>query len=173
MQRSFYGCEVVRHKLNNRQKCIFCVFRQFLSLYQTASRPYGWATSIPILSINSTHPRTNSWNFHKNILRTGNFEKLSYFELAILIFFASFPWKSVTNYVLEWMGLNFYYYDGLQPKISLGTIKEHKNLDNWVLWTFWEFICHFRAFYWLILDSILLSLVIIMMAYSQKLAWEW
>ena len=24
------------------------------------------------------------------------------------IFFASSPWKLVTNYVLEWMGLNFY-----------------------------------------------------------------
>ena len=26
--------------------------------------------------------------------------------------------KSVTNYVLEWMGLNFYDYDGIQPKLS-------------------------------------------------------
>ena len=33
-------------------------------------------------------------------------------------FFASSPWKLVTNYVLEWMGLNFYDYDGLQPKIT-------------------------------------------------------
>ena len=32
--------------------------------------------------------------------------------------------------MLEWMGLNFYHYDGLQPKISLGTIKEHENLDK-------------------------------------------
>jgi hypothetical protein len=24
----------------------------------------------------------------------------------------------VTNYVLEWMGLNFYDYDGLQPKMT-------------------------------------------------------
>ena len=41
-------------------------------------------------------------------------------------FFASSPWKLVTNYVLEWMGLNFYYYDGLQPKMSAGIINEHE-----------------------------------------------
>ena len=40
--------------------------------------------------------------------------------------FASSPWKLVTNYVLEWMGLNFQYYDGLQPKIRAGIINEHE-----------------------------------------------
>ena len=30
------------------------------------------------------------------------------------------------NYVLEWMGLNFYYYDGLQPEMSAGIINEHE-----------------------------------------------
>ena len=34
------GRETVRRKLKNRQKCIFCVFRLFLSLHRTASRPY-------------------------------------------------------------------------------------------------------------------------------------
>ena len=54
----------------------------------------------------------------------GRVEKLSFFESAILIFFskknffASSPWKLVTNYVLEWMGLKFYDYDGLQPKTT-------------------------------------------------------
>ena len=38
---------------------------------------------------------------------------LSHFD-----FFASSPWKSVTNYVLEWIGLNFYDYDGLLPKMT-------------------------------------------------------
>ena len=32
--------------------------------------------------------------------------------------FASPPSKLVTNYVLEWMGLNLYDYDGLQPKMT-------------------------------------------------------
>ena len=40
--------------------------------------------------------------------------------------FASYPWKSVKNYVLEWMGLNFQYHDGLQPKIRAGIINEHE-----------------------------------------------
>ena len=39
---------------------------------------------------------------------------------------ASSPWKLVTNYVLEWMGLNFQYYDGLQPKIRARIINEHE-----------------------------------------------
>ena len=37
---------------------------------------------------------------------------------VILIFFASSQWNSVTNHVLEWIGLNFYDYDGLQPKMT-------------------------------------------------------
>ena len=42
------------------------------------------------------------------------------------IFFASSPWKLVPNYVLEWMGLNIQYYDGLQPKMRAGIINEHE-----------------------------------------------
>ena len=53
----------------------------------------GWATSMPFASINSTNPRTNPWNFHKKILRIGDFEKLSFFESAILIFFCFIPMK--------------------------------------------------------------------------------
>ena len=86
----------------------------------------GWAKSMPFALCNPTNPRTNPVNFHKK-----------YWELAILkndlflsrpfwffffkndnIFFASSPWKLVTNYVLEWMGVNFYDYDDLQPKIT-------------------------------------------------------
>ena len=37
-------------------------------------------------------------------------------------FFLLHPHESVTNHVLEWMGLNFYIYDGLQPKMSAGMI---------------------------------------------------
>ena len=31
--------------------------------------------------------------------------------------------------MLEWMGLNFYYYDGLQPKIRAGIINEHECME--------------------------------------------
>ena len=53
----------------------------------------------------------------------------------------SSQWKLVTNYVLEWMGLNFYYYDGLQPKMSTGIINEHEciffgSLDKTVFWCY-------------------------------------
>ena len=89
----------------------------------------NWVPSILThnlwLIFNSTNPRTNKWNFHKKILRIGDFEKWPFFESAILNFFfskkikiASSPWKLVTDYVLEWMGVNFYDYDNLQPKIT-------------------------------------------------------
>ena len=50
----------------------------------------------------------------------------------------SSQWKLVTNYVLEWMGLNFYYYDGLQPKMRAGIINEHECIwGNTVLDKLW------------------------------------
>ena len=68
-----------------------------------------------------TNPRTNPWNFHKNFLRIGDFEKRPFWKSAILDFFfqkkknfAWFPWKFVTNYVIEWMGLNFDVFPGFQ-----------------------------------------------------------
>ena len=41
---------------------------------------------MPLALFNPTNPRTNPWNFRKKILRICDFEKLSFFELAILIF---------------------------------------------------------------------------------------
>ena len=64
----------------------------------------GWATSMPLVSINPTNQRINPWNFHKTILRIGDFEKLSFFLVG---HFPWSPWKSVTNYVVEWKGQNF------------------------------------------------------------------
>ena len=111
----------------------------------------GWAKSMPFTSINSTNPMTSPYNFHKKILRIGNFKKHCFFELAIfelmsdsvnefyypmdrsmkfsqknienwqfwkMAFFLSRPssslWNLVSNYVLKWVGLNFYDYDGIQ-----------------------------------------------------------
>ena len=39
---------------------------------------------MPFASINPTNPRANLWNFCKLILRIGDFEKLSFFESAIV-----------------------------------------------------------------------------------------
>ena len=94
----------------------------------------GWAIPMPFASFKPTNPRTNPWNFGGICSAFDEVEKLSFFESAILnffskknnFFFASSPWKLVTNYMLEWMGLNFYYYDGLQPKIRAGIINEHE-----------------------------------------------
>ena len=63
-------------------------------------------------------------------MRIGGFWKtqlfwVGHFQFFFQFFFSS-PWKSVTNFVFEWMGLNFYYYDGLQPKTSAGMINEHE-----------------------------------------------
>ena len=51
----------------------------------------GWALSMPFASINPTNPRTNSWNFHKKILRIDRVEKWPFFESAILNFFLLHP----------------------------------------------------------------------------------
>ena len=67
---------------------------------------------MPFTSINPTNPRTNPWNFHKKILRIGDFEKCTFFESAILNFFFQkkiffllfFPWKLVKVYWLARMG---------------------------------------------------------------------
>ena len=40
MWLNLYGWETVQRKHKKRQKCIFCVFRLFLPLCQTASQPY-------------------------------------------------------------------------------------------------------------------------------------
>ena len=63
--------------------------------------------------------------FSQKDIENWRFWKTHFFKSAILnsFFFASSPWKSVTNYELERMGLNFYYYDGLQPKNERGNDK--------------------------------------------------
>ena len=44
----------------------------------------GWDTSMPFASINSTNPRTNTWNIQKKNLKIGDFEKRTFFQSAIL-----------------------------------------------------------------------------------------
>ena len=61
--------------IKNRQKIAFFVFGHF---WAYVGQPYGhigWATSMPFASINFTNLRINPWNFHKKILRIGDFEK--------------------------------------------------------------------------------------------------
>ena len=127
-----WGCLTYAPK---QAKNAFFVFFACFGAY--VGQPHGhigWAKSMPFASFNPTNPRTNPWNFGGICSAFDEVEKLSFFESAILNLkkkkkkkkFASSPWKLVTNYVLEWMGLNFYYYDGLQPKIRAGIINEHE-----------------------------------------------
>ena len=117
---NLYGCEAVRCKHKNSLKTqkihflpVFELTPDSLSTSTTLNH-IGWATSMIFESINPTNPRTNPWNFHKKYLRIGHFEKLCFFVSDVLKYFfqkntvfASSPWKSVTNYVIEWMVLNF------------------------------------------------------------------
>ena len=91
---------------------------QYLCFCPYVGQPHshiGWDKPMPFASINPTNPRTNPWNFHKKILRIGDFEKCTFFESAILnfffqkkkFFFAFFPWKLVKVYWLARMAQNF------------------------------------------------------------------
>ena len=75
---------------------------------------------MPFASINPINPRANLWNFHEIFLRIGDFEKLSFFESAILnfFFFVCFLWKSVKGSWISRMGQNFNDYPGFQAKIT-------------------------------------------------------
>ena len=92
----------------------------------------------------------------KNGLKTQKMHFLPVFELTLASLTAiwvephqcllhqSSPWKLVTNYVLEWMGLNLYDYDGLQPKMthtkhSWGECIVHlTDVLTIFLWSHWE-----------------------------------
>ena len=75
----------------------------------------GWATLMPMASINPTNPRTDLWNFREKILRIGDFEKQPFWKIGHFEFcsskkknvFAWFSWKSVQICMVEWMGQNF------------------------------------------------------------------
>ena len=91
MGLNLYGGEAVRHKLKNRQKqaknAFFVFFGHFWAYVGQPHDHIGWAPSMPFALINPTNPRTDPWNFHKKILRIGDFEKCTFFESAILNFF--------------------------------------------------------------------------------------
>ena len=96
MWLNLYGFEAVRHKLKNRQKCFFGVFRLFLPLSPTASWPYR-LSYINALCINQSYkPKDQSMKFSQK-----NWElvilKNSFFFLFWVghlgFFFSSSPWK--------------------------------------------------------------------------------
>ena len=84
------------------KNAFFCVLGHFWAYVG-----HPWATSMPFTLINPTYPRTNPKNFHEKTLRIGDFEKLSFFESAILNFFCFIPMKTSQSFWLARMGQNF------------------------------------------------------------------
>ena len=90
-----------------------------------AQRTWWWGWSMPFASCNPINPRTNLLNFHEKILRIDDFEKWPFLKNGHFGFFfqkrktvfASFSWKLVQIYMVEWIGWNFDVFFGFQ-KIS-------------------------------------------------------
>ena len=57
----------------------------------------GWDKSMLFASINPSNPRTDPWDFHKKILRIGDFEKCTFFESAILNFSSQYFFFAYEN----------------------------------------------------------------------------
>ena len=70
---NLYGREAVRRKLKNSQKFLV-FFGHFWAYVRQPHSHIGWARSMPFTSFNPTNPRTNPVNFHKKILRIGDFD---------------------------------------------------------------------------------------------------
>ena len=94
--RNFDGLEIqgylkqnILFTYRNISNALFFVFWPFLSLhmYDRASRPYR-LSYINELCINQFYePKDQSMKFWQKILRIGDFEKLCFFESAVLFFF--------------------------------------------------------------------------------------
>ena len=79
---NLYGHEAVwqaQKQPKNTKKAFFGCFRPYVG---QPDDHIGWATLMPFVSIYSTNPRTNPWNFREKILRIGGVENLSFFESA-------------------------------------------------------------------------------------------
>ena len=71
-----------------------------------------------------------------------------YFFQKITFFFDSSPLKLVTNYVLEWMGVNFYDYDVLQPKIT-----PPKHFSRQCMWKSFKLLFGMKNWFYLLVLS--------------------
>ena len=112
--------------------------------------PFGILLVTQPLHLSEQHTRANlefSSNFgffEINIENWWNW-KMTFFESA------SSRWKLVTNYAFEWIWLNFYDFDGLQPKMThtkhswgivivskIGSNSAHIYLQNYIFFDFWN-----------------------------------
>ena len=75
-----WGCPTQADKQPKNTKNAF--FACFWAYVGQSHNHIGWATSMPFASINPTNSRTNPWNFHKKILRNGDFKLWPSFDLG-------------------------------------------------------------------------------------------
>ena len=116
---NLYSRQAVRHKVWNSQKCFFYVLGHIWAYVTTICVEQNQCPSHH--SIPLTQGLIHDI-FTKNIDNWW-FWKITFFWVGHVDFFSkkkfdSSPWILATNCVLEWMGLKFYDYDGLQPNIS-------------------------------------------------------
>ena len=102
--------------------CKFSVFNPKITFYRTSWQPHG-LSHIHAICVNlPDFHGPNLVIFSKWKIENWWIWKIKFFESPIfnskIFFFVSSPLKSVTNYRLAWMGLNFYDYHGFQPKIT-------------------------------------------------------
>ena len=71
---NLYGCEAVQGQKQPKNTNI-AFFACFCPYVRQPHSHIGWDKSMPFASVNPSNPRTNPWNFHKNFLRIGDFEK--------------------------------------------------------------------------------------------------
>ena len=100
-----WGCPTLAEKRpKNTQKTFFACYWAFVrQLPAIKVDPHQFPSHQSILLIQGPIHEI----FTKNI-ENWRFWKTTFFWVGHFGFFASFPWKSVTNYVLEWIGLNFF-----------------------------------------------------------------
>jgi hypothetical protein len=87
MQRALMWLNLYGRQAKQVENAFFVFFACFRHYVRQPDNHIGWATSMPFTSIYSIDLRTNTWNFCDKTLRIGGFEKLSFFESAILDFF--------------------------------------------------------------------------------------
>jgi hypothetical protein len=96
-----------------RKKYQWLNFACFWAYIEQSLDHIGWAKSMTFASINPMYlPKDKSMKFSQENFENWSFWKTQFFWIGHFgIFFkkknAWSLWKSVTNYVIEWMGLNF------------------------------------------------------------------
>ena len=75
-----YGCEAVRHiSSETGKRCIFCGFRQFLSLCRTASQPYRLSHTNALRINEYYQPKDRSMKFSQKNIENWQFWKTQFF----------------------------------------------------------------------------------------------